>query len=158
MAKTYYLQFGGGNPSTYTGLLPTFTVFSYQGLTSLSAPGITEAPSGSGLYQFIYFPTLPVVFVADGGSGLGTSDRYVTGTLDPVQAVDEQIGNVASSIGSTAIDPSTVFGLVRRAFEFMEGNATYAKSTGLWSIFTRGSSTLLRVKTLSNNSTEADKS
>lgn len=158
MAKTYYLQFGSGNPASYTGLTPTFTTFSWNGVTSITPPGITEAPSGTGMYQFIFYPTFPVVFVADGGAALATADRYVTGTLDPIQAVDEQMGTVADSFGSTAIDPSTVFGYLKRALEFWEGNAVYTKSTGIWQIFSRGSSTMLREKDLANSTSEATKS
>ena len=157
MAKTYYLQFGSGNPMNNTGLTPTFTVFSANGISAQAAPGITETPAGGGLYRFTYFPTFPIVFVADGGGALGVNDRYIAGTLDPVQAVDEQIGTVADSFGSTSSDPATVFGYLKRALEFWEGNALYTKATGIWQIFSRGSSTLLRQKTLANDNTEAEK-
>lgn len=158
MAKTYYLQFGSANPASFTGLTPTFTIFSANGISAQTAPGITETPSGSGLYRFQYFPTFPIIFVADGGAALSSSDRFVTGTLDPAQAVDEQIGTIADSFGSTSTDPTTIWGHTKRNQEFNEGNAIYTKSTGTWDISSRGSSTLLRSKTLANNASTASKS
>ena len=154
--KTYYLNFSSGNPADATGLTPTLTTFSLDGLTSIAAPGITETPSGSGLYRFYYAPTLtPVVFVADGGSSLDSAVRYRAGTLDPIQSVNESVSNFSDSFGSTSIDPTTVLGYLKRLQEFLEGNQDFIKSTGSWNIYSRGSSTLLREKTLTNNTSEA---
>ena len=156
--KIYYLKFGYGNPSAYTGLFPTFITFSAQGLTALAAPGVTELPSGSGLYQFQYFATQSIVFVADAGSSISSSFyRYISGTLDPIQTVDQQLGIGTDSFGSTSIDPVTLFGLAKRLMENLEGDASFTKSTGTWNIYNRGSSTLLRVKTLTNTVTAAGK-
>ncbi len=155
MAKKFWLKFGSGDPRNNTGLSPTLIVFGSEGGTALVAPGITEPIVGSGLYQFSYDPTLAVAFVADGGAGLSSSDRYVTGVLDPIQAVDEKMGTVTDSFGSTASDPTTVFGFLRRMQEFWEGNKIYTKSTGIWQIFSRGSSTMLREKTLTNTTSQA---
>lgn len=156
--KTYYLKFGSGDPSTYTGLSPTLVIFSANGLTSVTAPGITETPVGSGLYSFQYGPTISTVFKADGGAALSSSDRYICAALDPIQAVDEKVGTMNDSYGSTSIDPTTIFGYVKRNLEFNEGNAIFDKSTAVWDIYSRGSSTLLREKTLTNTVTEATKS
>jgi hypothetical protein len=156
--KIYYLKFGFGNPNVYTGLFPTLTVFSAQGLTALTAPGITELPAGTGLYQFSYFATQSIVFVADAGSSIASSFyRYLSGTLDPIQAVDQQLGFNTDSFGSTSIDPSTLYGLAKRVLENLEGDATFTKSTGVWAISNRGSSTLLRTKTLTNTTTSSGK-
>lgn len=156
MAKTYRLQFGTGDPAPYTGLSPTLTVFS-TGLTALAAPGITELPTGSGFYQFSYDPSVPIVFKADGGAVLSATDRYITGVLDPIQSVDEKIGTTSDSFGSTAVDPTTIFGYAKRNQEMLEGNASFNKSTGVWSIYSRGSSTLLQTKTLTNTVSSATK-
>lgn len=156
--KTYWLQFGSGNPTDNTGLAPTFIQFYTQAGATVAPPGITEIFTGSGLYRFQYAPTLSIVFVADGGALLSNSDRYVTGVLDPIQAVDEVLGQTSDSFGSTSVDPGSAMGYLKRALEFNEGNADFQKATGVWSISSRGSSTLLRTKTLTNNITEADKS
>lgn len=156
MTKTYYLVFGTGNPSSYTGLTPTLIVFSAAGLTALVAPAIIEGPAGSGFYNFQYGPTLSINFLADGGAALSATDRYIKGALDPVQAVDQTIGQPTDSFGTTLVDPTTVLGYQKRNLEFNEGNKTYIKSTGIWDIYSRGSSTLLREKTLTNSVTSAN--
>lgn len=155
--KIYYLKFGSGDPAPYTGLFPTFTIFSAQGLTAISAPGVTEMPAGSGLYQFQYYATQAIIFKADGGSGLSAGDRYISATLDPIQAVDQQLGFVSDTFGSTSADPSTLWGFMKRILENFEGDATYTKATGIWQFFNRGSTTLLRTKTLTNTTTSATK-
>ena len=152
------MKFGSGDSSSNTGLTPTFTIFSINGVSALAAPGVTETPVSSGLYQFIYGPTLPLVFKVDGGAALTSSDRYLYGVLDPIQAVDQSTGFLGDSFGSTSVDPTTIFGYVKRLQEFLEGNAVYAKATGLWNISSRGSSTLLRVKTLTDTTTSSTKS
>jgi len=157
MAKTYYFKFGSGDPSDYTGLSPTLVIFSAFGVTALTAPGITETPAGSGLYQMQYSPTLPIVFKLDGGAALASSVRYICDALDPIQAVDEKLGFSTDSFGSTSIDPSTVFGYLKRNQEFQEGNATYTKATGVWQVYSRGSSTLIAEKDLANNTSSATK-
>lgn len=158
MPKYYGLIFGSGKASTKTGLSPTMTIFSSQGLTSMIGPTITELPTSSGMYQFIYSPSLPIYFEADGGSTLGDSDRYIYGILDPIQATDEKIGTINDSFGTTASDPTTLMGFAKRNQEFEEGNANFNKGSAIWTIYSRGSSTLLRSKTLTNTITNADKS
>lgn len=156
--KSYYLQFGSGDPANFTGLSPTFVIFSAGGLTAAVAPGVTETPVGSGLYRFDYAPTMSIIFKADGGAGLSSGTRYIVGTLDPIQAVDEKVGTIDDSFGSTALDPSTLLGYAKRSLEFWEGNAIFTKATGIWDIYSRGSSTLLREKALTNNTSIAGKS
>ncbi len=158
MAKTFGLQFGTGNPATASGLSPTFIAFVAPSLgTTLTPPGVTEVITGTGLYSFVYGATTAIIFTIDGGAALADSDRYVTGTLDPVQTVDERLGWATDSFGTTVTDPTTVFGHARRNQEFNEGNATYNKSAATWFNYSRGSSVLLFVKTLTNTSSAAGK-
>lgn len=157
MSKSYYLVFGTGNPSAYTGLTPTFTIFSANGITAVAAPGITETPTGTGFYRFIYGPTISTLFLADGGAALSSSDRYIKSALDPIQSVDEKVGTTADSFGSTSLDPSTILGYLKRNLEFQEGDSVFTKSTAIWDIYSRGSSTLLREKDLTNTTTSATK-
>jgi len=155
--KTYYLKFGSGDPRSYSGLSPTFVLFSLGGITAQIGPTITEMPNGSGMYQFGYGPTMAVNFIADAGSALQSPDRFVTGVLDPVQAVDQQLGFSTDSFGSTGADPTTIWGYCKRFLELFEGDAVFTKATGVWQLFNRGSSTLLRTKTVTNNPTSASK-
>lgn len=159
MSKSYGLKFGTGDPRLNTGLHPTLIIFnSAIDGTPLTPPGISEVISGSGIYNFMYGPTLSIGFLADGGSNLSSSDRYITGLLDPIQAVDEKVGYATDSFGSTGVDPTTIFGYAKRNQEFEEGNAVFNKSSGVWDIYSRGSSTLLAEKTLTNSISLATKS
>lgn len=155
--KDYWLKFGSGDPRTNTGLSPTFIIFQTVGGTAISSPSITEPGASTGLYYFQYGTTMSIAFAVDGGAGLSDSDRYIVGSLDPIQAVDQKIGYESDSFGSTSVDPSTLYGHLKRTLEFLEGNADFNKSTGSWQIYSRGSSTLLREKTLTNTISEATK-
>lgn len=155
--KTYYLRFGSGDPASYSGLSPTLSVFSISGVTAVAAPGITETPTSSGLYSFTYGPTGSILFKADGGAALAAGDRYIIGVLDPLQAVDEKLGNLTDSYGSTSVDPGSVLGYLKRNQEFHEGNATFTKATAIWQVYSRGSSTLIAEKNLTNTTTAANK-
>ncbi len=158
MAKDYYLKFGSGDPSAFTGLSPTFTIFSWEGVTAQPAPGITETPAGSGIYGFQYGPTVSILFKADAGSSVPSIDRFIVGSLDPIQSVDEKVGTLQDSFGTTSIDPQTVIGYLKRTLEFLEGAATFTKSSGRWLYYSRGASTLLFDKTLTNSPSQATKS
>ena len=218
MSKNYIVQFGNGNPTLMAGLSPTFVMFkTVPGGSNVTAPGITQIPTSTGLYYFTFGPTNSIAFLIDGATtGLTNTDRYIAGNLDPNDTINEEvdawgntlltgqsnlsvnvstgnsamtvgitglgntllagisnltvgissiasgitaispgisglaglIGTTASSYGSTSIDPSTVFGYLKRLQEWNEGNSTFDKSTSLWDVFSRGSSTLLAEKTL----------
>lgn len=249
MSKTYWLRFGSGSPASTTGLFPTLTVFSSEGLTALAAPGITETPASSGLYRFIYGTTTSVVFVADGGATLATTDRYVVGVLDPIQSVNEVVNGIGSTLGSlgssqlaigatqiamgatvttilsevlalgssqliitnkidaisasltsmgvtlvaigqTSVSsgtslssvgatlshiasqigfvtdgpgdnvtiPSTVLGLLSRAGHAFEGNQTYDKTTGTYTMYDRTGATTIAAKSMSDTATQTTRS
>jgi hypothetical protein len=69
------------------------------------------------------------------------------------------IGTTSDYFGGTAgVDPSSLFGYLKRGLEFNEGNAVYTKSTNVWSILSRGSSALLINKTLTDNTNQTTKS
>lgn len=158
MAKQYLLRFGSGNPASYSGLSPTLSLFcSVPGGTVMVGPTISEIPTATGLYTFAYDPTLPISFVCDGGAALSSGDRFVVGILDPIQAVDAKVGFSFDSYGSTSSDPTTLLGYSKRNLEFQEGDATFNKTTGAWDIYSRGASTLLREKTLTNTSGDVTK-
>jgi hypothetical protein len=232
--KQYWLQFGSGDPRNYTGLTPSLVIFKSFSGVALTAPGLTEPISGSGLYKFEYNPSFSIAFLADGSASISASGRYIAGVLDPSHVVDERvsdmgatvvaigssaavmgnslavmggslsvmggslvamgntlaaiglsagvmgtslsalgstvmaigssltaidakIGTTASSFGDTLTDPGTIYGHLKRIQEHLEGNATFNKSSGLWYIYSRGSSTMLRAKTLANTSSQATK-
>lgn len=67
------------------------------------------------------------------------------------------LGTTSSSYGTDSVDPTTVFGFLKRAQETREGNETYTKATGLLDIYSRGSSQLLAEKTISDSTTSTTK-
>lgn len=165
MAKNYLLTFGA---TAMSGLAPTFLVFRVQpGGGATTAPAISEIAPSTGLYQFSWEPTGTIAFIVDGATvGLVTPSRYIFGNLDPIQSVDETttglgaslnaiatgitalaagntaafsiLGTTSSSFGSTAADPTTIMGYLKRQLEFNEGDSIFTKTSGLWQVFARG--------------------
>lgn len=101
-AKVYWLKFGSGDPRPNTGMTPTFLQFYDSTGQTLSPPSIAEIKFGgataSGVYGFSYLigvTTLNSIYflaysITTVSSGLAT-DQYITGVLDPVLAVDQQL-------------------------------------------------------------------
>jgi len=175
--KHYWLKFGQGDPASKTGLTPTFILFQDTAGDPVTPPSIDE-PGSNGLYHFSFDPTESISFVVDGGASLPDIDRYVAGYLDPNQKTDElvtaadgsvavvdgkvddllaKVGTTADSFGDSSTDPSTLFAFLKRLQELQEGDASFDKATGVWTIKDRGSLATLRVKTLTNGATEATK-
>jgi hypothetical protein len=158
--KTFWLQFGTGDPREFGGLSPTLIAMYDQTGVTYVGPTITEIGVSSGLYKFAATTSqsLSIIFLADGGATLADADRYVTGVLDPIASVDMRLGFLGDSFGSTSVDPTTAIGYLKRLVEWLEGNAIFNKSTGIWTVSSRGSSTTLAAKTLTNTSSQAGKS
>lgn len=158
MAKTFLLTFGTGQP--VTGLAPTFISWQFANGTTGTPPGITSPISATGFYQFVVSgPSQAIFFTVDGATtGLSNDDRYIKGSIDPVMFADESIGTIADSFGSTSVDPTTLFGYLKRNLEIQEGDANYNKTSGVWSLYDRTGVTLLQTKVLTNTSSLATKS
>jgi hypothetical protein len=89
---------------------------------------------------------------------IGTTILGLIGTdLTLVTLINDKIGATTSTFGSTSVDPGTLFGFLKRAQEFNEGQQSFTKSSGAWSISTRGG-TLFASKTLANSSTTVSRS
>lgn len=179
MAKTYFLKFGTGDPRGNTGLNPTFLLFFDQTGATLSPPSITEGLTLSGFYRFSYTPSLVISFLIDGATtSLGTVNRYISGSLDPAQLIDQYsnslttisttliasssllmtaLGSTGDSFGSTAIDAITLFGKLNRLQEDLEGNMVFTKATGVFQFFNRGSSTMLIQKQIVDSTSQTTK-
>ena len=160
--KDYFLVFGSGNPATNTGLSPTFIQFLNNAGAATTSPSISEFGS-TGLYLFQYENQGSIVFTVDGdssgGAGLSDADRYIAGSMDNENrsidfiesfstALSAQIGTTASDIGNDSVDPSTVFGFLKRSQEYQEGDQTYTKATGVLEYEDRAGVTLLVSKTI----------
>jgi hypothetical protein len=61
------------------------------------------------------------------------------------------VGTVASSYGSNVADPTDLFGYMKRVLENLEGNNTYNKVSGAFTFLSRGSTTILATKTITNS-------
>lgn len=152
MAKRFGLTFGSGDSRNFAGLSPTFIIFQDQNGNALTAPGITAVGVSTGFYYFEYAPspTLTVFFECDGGSSITDSAfRYIKGTLDPIQSVDERLGYSTDAIGGT-LAATTAFGLISRNLAYFEADENFNKASGAWNRYANGTSTLLISKTVQN--------
>lgn len=101
MAKTYGLVFTNSDPrvAPATSLAPTLVIFSAIDGTVVSTPGVTKPITSVGLYTFQYTPSLPVFFLADGGTFItDNTQRYLYGILDPLHKVDEQVDQLSTTL------------------------------------------------------------
>lgn len=139
------------------GVLDPFDQFGVTlvaiGNTSISL-GITNVGFGASNFAFgnsIYALGLSSFAQGASLSALGIS-LYALGVTNSVL-----LGNTLSSFGSDSVDPTTVFGFLKRAQESREGNETYTKASGGLTISSRGSSQLLAIKTISDSTTSTTK-
>ena len=243
MAKTYYVSWptvSTGDPRPNFGLAPTFVIFSQNG-SAVSAPSINAVTGATGIYSFTWGTTTPIAFLLDGfTTSLGTG-RYISGSLDPADSINETgstlvaigttsvalgttavsyevlnnalgtssialgtsnlalgvtiyslenilwgqgitsaafstslsaqsatilsyvgasnplysvLGSVGSTFGGQSSDPVDLFGYLKRVQENLEGDNYFTKVGGGFSIYNRGSSTLLRNKTVTNSASQ----
>lgn len=99
----YLLQFGTGDPRTFTGLAPTFLIYKDKDGNNVTPPGITEVPSSTGLYYFTWGTTTNIAFLADAATtSPGTAGRYISGMLDQSDRIAE-IGSSLVALGNTSV-------------------------------------------------------
>ncbi len=146
-----------------TGVLDAYDTF---GVT-LNAIGATQSANG------ILLGNMGITLSAIGSTvgligGIGSTQTAngilitnigttLVATGSSLSGLASFVGSTASSFGSTSIDPTTLFGFLKRAQEMTEGNETYVKSTGVMTASSRGSSTLLASKTISDTSSQTTK-
>lgn len=114
--------------------------------TSLAAAGATL----SGVAATLVAEGATVVAIGNTLAAIGT-------TLGSINLTVDGIGSTASSFGDSTTDPVTVFGYLKRLQEFLEGDQSYTKASGALTFSSRGSSTLLASKTVSDSNTETTK-
>lgn len=104
MSKEYGLKFGTSDLTQYVGLSPTFTTFVRMDTgATVAPPGITQIFSSLAVYKFNYTPSFPIYFQVDGATtGLG-ADRYIVGTLDPIQSDNERLDNMGATVSAIAV-------------------------------------------------------
>lgn len=130
-AKNYYIAFGTP-PSTYSGLSPTFISFVAPG-GATTAPSISEI-STTGIYTFSYECLGSIAFVVDGATtGLETASRYVVGSLDISDRIDQFVGSISDSVGA-----STVMGQVLDVKDRIGGASNVAGFSSLFGSIYQG--------------------
>ena len=96
-------------------------------------------------------------------NGNGISDQGVTivamgDTLTSIGVNLSGIGSTASLFGDSVTQPGTLFGYLKRVVEFLEGDQTYAKATGVLTYEARGGNTLLATKTIADSTSTTTRS
>lgn len=88
------------------------------------------------------------------GTSIVAMGVTVSSIVSGASGVLALLGNNASSYGDNTTNPTTVFGYLRRAQQFGEGDAIFTKATGVWDVYPRGvTTTLLLEKVLDDNGT-----
>lgn len=141
------LAYGNTNAALGATLFSLGTTAVALGITG-NALGTTNVALG------ITNIALGITSVALGNTAVALGMTNVA--LGQSSALFSLVGTTSSSIGSTGIDPTTIFGFLMRAQEISEGNQTYTKASGVLDLFTRGA-TLLREKTIADTSTQTTK-
>ncbi len=135
------------------------TIFSLG--TTAVALGITAVGFGTSNYawgnsNFALGTTAVALGITGVAIGTTITGLIGVGTTNTAEIL-VRIGTTASAFGSTSVDPGDLFGFLKRAQEFREGDQAFSKTSGQWDISTRGG-TLLISKTLQNSSTTVTKS
>jgi len=90
-------------------------------------------------------------------TGFGVSIYAISASIyassTTLSLLNTLIGDTASAFGTNVVDPTTVFGYLKRMQEFNEGAQVFSKTTGNWTISSRGGS-LIADKQLSNSSAQ----
>ena len=108
---------------------------------SLTATGVSLMAYGASLTAFGVTSIAYSVSLAASSASLAVS----------LSGLVSNIGTTGSTFGSNLSDPIDLFGYLKRVQENLEGNNNYIKSSGSFSIYSRGSSALLAAKTISNS-------
>ncbi len=87
------------------------------------------------------------------GIAIGTSIYAGLGAgLSLTSDVLLRIGTTGSIFGTNLVEPVDLYGYMKRIQEFLEGDKTFTKTTGVWAVSSRGGS-LLASKAMTNTST-----
>lgn len=180
----YYFQYGATSPVMFridfgTGLAgglryveglldPVQSVdqsLANQG-TTLTAIGVTSSATGTTLVAtggtlVAIGNSLSVLSVGSTLNALGSTLSAIGSSLSGIGSTITQfatyLGTTSSTFGTTATDPATMFGYLKRIQENLEGNSTFTKATGVFDIYSRGSSTLLIEKTIAQSTVSVTK-
>ncbi len=91
--------------------------------------------------------------VAQGSTIVAMGDTLVSINLNLAS-----IGSTASLFGDSITQPGTLFGYMKRVVEFLEGDQTYTKASGVLVYEARGGNTLIASKTITDSNVETTRS
>lgn len=130
--------------------------------TTMIALGTTAVSWGSAIGSTLVATGSTLVAIGNTSIALGTNavssgitsvalGNSILSIVGGFTSTLSGIGSTASSFGTTTADPVDLFGYMKRVIENLEGDQDYFKQTGVLQIYSRGSSTLLRQKTIANS-------
>lgn len=122
--------------------------------TSGIALGTTNVAIGTSLTAI---GTTLIAGVSGLGNTLGALGATILAEVIGLSGLFGGIGTIGSTFGGEFTDPIDLFGYLKRTIENLEGDQSFLKASGSLSIYSRGSSTLLRVKSVANTSTTVTK-
>ena len=128
----------GTTSIAYSTSLVAIGVTSLAYSTSLVATGVT-------ITQGLTNQGTTLVAIGNTGIAIGLTTLALSGSGSSF------IGTIGSTFGGSTTDPVDLFGFLKRIQENLEGNQTYLKTSGAFSFYSRGSSTLLATKTVVNS-------
>jgi hypothetical protein len=94
------------------------------------------------------------VAIGESLTAQGISIYAIATTLGTLSTL---LGDTTSTFGTVSVDPTTIFGYLKRMQEYSEGSQVFNKTSGAWAISSRGGS-LIVSKTLGNTSSQVTRS
>lgn len=132
--------------------------------TNLTAQGSSLLAIGSTLSK-VDLDVLAVgtTLVAQGstivgmGNTLGAMGNTLLAIGTSLTVIVSGLGSTASLIGDNVTNPVDLFGYIKRVSNFLEGVQIFTKTSGIWQIYDRTGATLLDNKTITESSTQVNR-
>lgn len=151
------IKFGGATASGAYGFSYNIGITSVNSIYFLAYSATTSTVGSDAYVTGVLDPILALDGITTTLNALSSSQLAIGNTilaLSTSLAISNAfIGTTASTFGTSSVDPSTVFGYLKRIQELLEGDNVFTASSGVWQMFNRasnGTTTLLRTKTVSN--------
>ena len=126
---------------------------------TLTSVATVQLATGTSISVLALGSTLTAIGTAQ--TNMGTTLVAIGNTMGTIgtsfAAILTVLGGPGDSFGGITTQPTTIYGIVQRVQEDMEGTATFDKATGTWTIMSRGGS-LLATRTLANTASTITKS
>jgi len=80
-----------------------------------------------------------------------------SGLASTLSTLSSFVGTTASAFGDSSTQPATLFGFMKRVQENLEGDSTYVKGTGVWTVTDRAGLTTIATKTITDSGSTVTK-